>query len=271
MDVALELLDPLVLDQAYAYFAPAAGTPGSPNDTTQPTLGSTAAPSLSSPCYGSWLQRDDILRQCISILIITQIGVLSLYWTFSAMSYFLVFDRRLEHHPRFLKNQIRQEMWSSMNAVPWINIMTLPLFLGEVRGKSLLYSAIEDYGWAWLAFSAMLFIMWNDFFIYWIHRLEHHSSIYKYIHKSHHKWIGVLPSSKSREKDEKTIWLTHPVPTPWAALAFHPLDGYLQSLPYQFVFLTLHFPTCHGNLTGSLAYLCTYFPCISTFIWRCLF
>jgi len=24
-----------------------------------------------------------------------------------------------------------------------------------------------------------------------------------------------------------------PVPTPWAALAFHPLDGYVQSLPYQ--------------------------------------
>lgn len=23
------------------------------------------------------------------------------------------------------------------------------------------------------------------------------------------------------------------VPTPWAALAFHPLDGYVQSLPYQ--------------------------------------
>jgi lathosterol oxidase len=25
------------------------------------------------------------------------------------------------------------------------------------------------------------------------------------------------------------------VPTPWAALAFHPLDGYVQSLPYQSV------------------------------------
>jgi hypothetical protein len=27
--------------------------------------------------------------------------------------------------------------------------------------------------------------------------------------------------------------LTTSVPTPWAAIAFHPVDGYLQSLPYQ--------------------------------------
>lgn len=41
---------------------------------------------------------------------------------------------------------------------------------------------------------------------------EHHPSIYKFVHKPHHKWI---------------------VPTPYAALAFHPVDGYAQSLPYQ--------------------------------------
>jgi hypothetical protein len=59
------------------------------------------------------------------------------------------------------------------------------------------------------------------------------------------------------------------VPTPWAALAFHPLDGYAQSLPYQYVFIitfcltstndqrirvhlpnaqtTLPLPLCHGS------------------------
>lgn len=31
--------------------------------------------------------------------------------------------------------------------------------------------------------------------------------------------------------------MTLTVPTPWAALAFHPLDGYVQSLPYQYAFL----------------------------------
>ncbi|KAF3491126.1 lathosterol oxidase [Arthroderma uncinatum] len=200
MDVAIDFLDPLVFDKAYAYFVPAA----------------TSNAATSSNSISAW-PRDSVLRQCISILVITQIGATMLYWVFSALSYYFVFDRRLEYHPRFLKNQVRQEIVSSMMAVPWINILTLPFFLAEVRGKSFLYTRVDEYGWAWLGVSAILFMIWNDFLIYWIHRLEHHPSVYKYIHKPHHKWI---------------------MPTPWAALAFHPLDGYVQSLPYHvFVFV----------------------------------
>jgi lathosterol oxidase len=57
-----------------------------------------------------------------------------------------------------------------------------------------------------------LFLVFTDFGIYWIHRYEHHPSVYKWLHKPHHKWI---------------------VPTPFASHAFHPLDGYLQSIPYH--------------------------------------
>lgn len=193
MDVALEILDPLIFDKAYAYFAlaPAADS----NGTAQSGLGVT--PSASSD--SAW-PRDNILRQSISILLITQIGATLLYWVFSAFSYYFVFDRRLEYHPRFLKNQVWQEIMSSMNAVPWINILTLPFFLAEVRGKSLLYTRVDEYGWAWLGISTVLFMIWNDFLIYWIHRLEHHPSVYKYIHKPHHKWISMhrhsLPSDR---------------------------------------------------------------------------
>ncbi|KAK1991028.1 fatty acid hydroxylase superfamily protein [Colletotrichum falcatum] len=220
MDVALEILDPLVLDKAYAYFVPAPSV-ASPNATGAAAFASSSdwnsSATASSPLsYGSAWPRDSILRQCISLLIITQIGASMLYWIFSALSYYLIFDRRLEYHPRFLKNQIRQEIISSMKAVPVIDVLTLPFFLAEVRGKSLLYSRVDEYGISWMVFSALLFMVWNDITIYWIHRLEHHPSVYKYIHKPHHKWI---------------------VPTPWAALAFHPVDGFVQSLPYHvFVF-----------------------------------
>jgi lathosterol oxidase len=214
MDVALEILDPLVFDKAYAYFNPArtASLNGSAHAESIAYGNFASDLSDASASYGSAWARDNIVRQCISILIVTQIGATSLYWIFSALSYYFIFDRRLEYHPRFLKNQIRQEIISSMNAVPFINILTLPFFLAEVRGKSMLYADVSDYGWSWMLISTVLFMIWNDFMIYWIHRLEHHPSIYKYIHKPHHKWI---------------------VPTPWAALAFHPLDGYVQSLPYQ--------------------------------------
>ncbi|KAJ4320221.1 c-5 sterol desaturase [Neodidymelliopsis sp. IMI 364377] len=206
MDVALELLDPIVFDKAYVWALPHPGA----------SMGnSTDAHSLDAGATSLWA-RDNIYRQSLSIMLITQFGACSLYFIFSALSYYLIFDRRLEYHPRFLKNQVRQEIKSSMTAVPFINLLTLPWFLAEVRGHSLLYGD-NKYGWSWLLVSTVLYMAFNDVAIYWIHRLEHHPSVYKYIHKPHHKWI---------------------VPTPWAALAFHPLDGYVQSLPYHiFVFL----------------------------------
>jgi lathosterol oxidase len=75
------------------------------------------------------------------------------------------------------------EIKSSMIAMPTIDIFTLPIFVAEVRGKSLLYTDVAEYGWAWMAVSTVLYMVFNDVAIYWIHRLEHHRSVYKYIHK----------------------------------------------------------------------------------------
>ena len=196
MDTALDLLDPLILDKAYAYFVP-----GPTNSTLD--AGASSIPGSAPMSGGSAWARNDIVRQCVSILAITQIGATMLYFVFSALSYYFIFDRRLEYHPRFLKNQVRQEIVSSVSAVPVINILTLPFFLAEVRGKSKLYTQVEDYGWAWMGISAALFMVWNDITIYWIHRLEHHPRVYKYIHKPHHKWIGKLPCSLG-DPDKKT-------------------------------------------------------------------
>ena len=233
MDTALEILDPLVFDKAYAYLVPAraaALTNGSAHDV----LGMSGFGADLAGAAGSAWARDNVVRQIISIMIITQIGASGLYWVFSALSYYFIFDRRLEHHPRFLKNQIRQEIVASMWAVPFINVLTVPFFLAEVRGKSLLYTNIDEYGWTWMVVSTIIFMIWNDFLIYWIHRFEHHPTVYKYIHKPHHRWIGeCLRSSSSGRDFENRPANSIQVPTPWAALAFHPLDGYVQSLPYQ--------------------------------------
>lgn len=184
MDVALEFLDPLILDKAYAWALPS--TPVNSLTTNGTSFHDFSAAHTTTSLW----TRDNIYRQIVSILLLTQLGACSLYFIFSAFSYYFVFDRRLEYHPRFLKNQVRQEIKSSMSAVPFINLLTLPIFLGEVRGHSLLYSNASDYGWSWMLVSSILFMAFNDFAIYWIHRLEHHPSVYKYIHKPHHKWIG---------------------------------------------------------------------------------
>lgn len=185
MDVALELADHFVLDKVYAYLVPATVD----SDYTYSALSNSTSPPVEA--VSAW-PRDSILRQCVSILTITQVGACALYFICAALSYYLIFDRRLEYHPRFLKNQVRQEIVSSMTAVPFINLLTLPVFLAEVRGKSLLYNSVDEYGWSWMVISTVLFMIWNDILIYWIHRLEHHPSVYKFIHKPHHKWIGML-------------------------------------------------------------------------------
>lgn len=133
-----------------------------------------------------------------------------------------VFDKTTFKHPKYLKNQMRMEIEQTLRSIPIMAVFTVPFFVAEVRGHGYLYDSISDapfshymfdiFGSAynWLQFP--FFLMFTDFCIYWIHRGLHHSLIYKHLHKPHHKWI---------------------MPTPYASHAFHPLDGYAQSLPYH--------------------------------------
>lgn len=35
------------------------------------------------------------------------------------------------------------------------------------------------------------FLVFTDYGIYWVHRTLHHPSVYKYVHKPHHKWLSM--------------------------------------------------------------------------------
>lgn len=64
--------------------------------------------------------------------------------------------------------------------------------------------------------------------IYWMHRTLHENkTLYKYIHKLHHSY-----------SKPDTL-------TPWASIAFHPIDGVLQASPYVCLlpFITTHYLT----------------------------
>jgi Delta7-sterol 5-desaturase len=116
-------------------------------------------------------------------------------------------------HPKFLKNQIRKEMRQANISMPGMSILTAICFLAEVQGWAKLYDSPDEAPfWLYNFIQFPLFLVFTDFFIYWIHRGLHHPAIYKHLHKPHHKWI---------------------VPTPFASHAFHPLDGFAQSIPYH--------------------------------------
>lgn len=161
----------------------------------------------------SW-REDNILRQLLSLYVITCIGGYFLYFITTTFSYFFIFDKRLMQHPHFLKDQIKLEIQCTCSAVPFMAIPTILLFLLEVRGYSNLYdnASATKLGYFGILIQVVTFIMFTDGCIYWIHRFLHLKSIYKVLHKDHHKWK---------------------VPTPFASHAFHPLDGFLQSCPYH--------------------------------------
>ncbi|KDN52408.1 hypothetical protein K437DRAFT_254183 [Tilletiaria anomala UBC 951] len=193
-------------------------------------LPDTAYAALDWPAVShlSALPRSSILRQSLSLYAITYVGILLLYFLFAGLSYRFLFNKAMLRHPRFLKNQVRLEIAASLRAFPVLDALTLPWFVAEVRGHSRLYSHINQgpwadrwfglHGWTYAALiSTPFFLLFTDACIYWVHRLEHHPRLYKHVHKPHHKWL---------------------VPSPFASHAFHPLDGYAQSLPYHiFVFL----------------------------------
>ncbi|ESK88679.1 c-5 sterol desaturase [Moniliophthora roreri MCA 2997] len=168
------------------------------------------------PDVSAW-PRSYIPRQIISISVITLVGIHLLYFLFASLSYYFIFNHDMMRHPRFLKNQVRLEIQTSLKAFPVMTLLTLPFFQGEVMGWTKLYDGLDTYGYTWLVLSVPCFLLFTDYCIYWIHRWLHIPSIYKALHKPHHKWI---------------------VPTPFASHAFHPVDGWAQSVPYHlFVFL----------------------------------
>ncbi|KAF3902322.1 hypothetical protein AA313_de0200681 [Arthrobotrys entomopaga] len=240
MDIVLSLCDTLFLDRFYATVLPATKLSTSSPDVFaySKNANSTGIPSsieghaLSSAVqleqligllpgkYAdlSMLARDDALRQFFSLFLITWVFGCLLYFISSTLSYIFVFDKDTFKHPKFLKNQIRQEIWVSVKSHPGMSLLTAPFFLAEVRGYTLLFDGAHDYGKFYFFFQFPLFLLFTDGLIYLIHRGLHHPSIYRYLHKSHHKWI---------------------MPSPYASHAFHPVDGWAQSLPYHLFPLVL--------------------------------
>ncbi|KAJ4379243.1 c-5 sterol desaturase [Didymella sp. IMI 355093] len=231
MDIILEIADTFIFDYVYSSLLPASRIPLAANATfssirEEPTGFALPAATWqyepatkyfsiqpSQAAYESAWSRDDWRRQLLTLYLITWLFGVLVYYVFASASYFLVFDKATFAHPRYLKNQIKLEMKQANVAFPIMAIFTAPWFLAEVRGYSKLYDTTEEGPGAWYNWLQFpFFVCFTDFCIYWIHRGLHHKSIYRTLHKPHHKWI---------------------MPTPFASHAFHPIDGYAQGLPYH--------------------------------------
>ena len=57
-----------------------------------------------------------------------------LYLSLSSLSYFFIYDKKLMEHPQYLPNQVSLEIGYTLFSVPFMAVLTVPLFALEVRG-----------------------------------------------------------------------------------------------------------------------------------------
>ncbi|GME66830.1 unnamed protein product [[Candida] boidinii] len=164
--------------------------------------------------HASLLERYNLIRQSLTLFVLLSVFGWLLYFAVASVSFIFVYDKANFNHPRYLKNQVKLEIIQASTAIPVMVLLTVPWFLLELHGYSKLYYNIDEStgGWSAILFQLPAFIMFTDCCIYFIHRWLHWPIVYKLLHKPHHKWI---------------------VCTPFASHAFHPVDGYAQSLPYH--------------------------------------
>ena len=246
MDIVLQVLDTFIFDRFWAFVRPASTSAQIESVKQDPTSTFTSMRELPTPirpatqffhfvpspyAYMSAWPRDNVWRQGLTLYIITWCAFYSslyfnnlsdvlirlfglvVYFICASLSYVFIFDHATFTHPKYLKNQVRLEIRQAMISMPFLAIFTAPLFLAEVRGLGKLYDMPSDAPFALYNYLQYpFFIGFTDLCIYWIHRGLHHPKIYKTLHKPHHKWI---------------------MPTPYASHAFHPVDGFAQSVPYH--------------------------------------
>jgi len=114
-------------------------------------------------------------------------------------------------------------------------LIGLLLHVLRTQGWTQIYMDFSSYSWGYAGFSLVALIVLHDTYFYWVHRLMHHPRLFMLMHATHHK---------SRN------------PTPWAALAFHPLEAMLEIaiVPLLAFFMPFHPLTLFVFATWSLAW-----------------
>ncbi|CAM9233390.1 unnamed protein product [Discosporangium mesarthrocarpum] len=120
---------------------------------------------------------------------------------------------------------VDQIMLAQLSTTVYAGLPVLGEFFIE-EGYTMCYFYISDIGgWPYYFLFTAVYLTLVEIGVYWMHRTLHTNKfLYKYIHALHHKY-------------NKATTLT-----PWASIAFNPLDGCLQACPYV---ICLFFVPCH--------------------------
>jgi lathosterol oxidase len=192
MDVMLNYLDPVLLDGVYTSVfrlteticANSTHLDGSRWPPSSSLINKHRLCHLASD--PSLWQRHGLWRQSISIFLVTWLSSKLFYLLFGTVCYYRNFDQSLKKHPKFRPHQIRAEMAASLRALLVLNVLTVPIFVAQVRGLARIYAF--GTGSVWYEFAQYpLFVLFSDTCMYWLHRGFHHPVLFKMAHHKHHR------------------------------------------------------------------------------------
>jgi Delta7-sterol 5-desaturase len=145
--------------------------------------------------------------------VVLTIGGVIFYYVTSGLSYlyFLVW-RKDRYFPNETPNpeQMKKERRWALYSLVGNAAFTAPIHHAIVEGKSQIYFGWGEHSFGYFLFTIFIFLMVTECLVYWAHRALHHPILYKHIHLHHHQFR---------------------VTTPWASVAFHPLDSFMQAAP----------------------------------------
>mmetsp|Transcript_16805 Transcript_16805/g.43963 ORF Transcript_16805/g.43963 Transcript_16805/m.43963 type:complete len:380 (-) Transcript_16805:600-1739(-) len=152
--------------------------------------------------------------------------VMSAMWTYYV--YYCFGDKLFQPGTIPAFKDVMEQMKVSSLAMPLYSFLPAFTELISELGLTLSYPRIENLGLPMYCVCFFMYMVSVEFGVYWMHRLLHDIKwAYKYLHNEHHKY-----------NKEHTL-------SPFAGLAFHPVDGILQAVPYTFtlLFCPMHFLT----------------------------
>ncbi len=127
------------------------------------------------------------------------------------------FKRIQSRFPRV--DDYRREVLYSISTAVIFAAIGYAVFATPFARYTQVYHRIGDHGFLYFWFSIGLTVVFHDTYFYWTHWLMHRKSIFPWVHKVHHLSTN---------------------PSPWAAMAFHPLEAVVEAL--VIVFAAFIFP-----------------------------
>lgn len=134
-----------------------------------------------------------------------------------------------------LPNDYAREILYSISTTLIFALVGYTVFLSPFAKYTQVYHDIEQRGVAYFLASIVMMLLLHDTYFYWTHRLMHRKAVFRIVHRVHHLSTN---------------------PSPWAAMAFHPIEAVIEA--GVIVLIALLFPAHPLGLAIFLLFMMIY-------------